>query len=384
MAVFLISAASFTGGAWVYGKYTYRDLLSAKIPVASSIFKTAEFTEGASVSPMTDFENAAAKASPAVVHIKVLKRMSARSYGFGDMSSNDSGSDAQQVGSGSGVIVSAGGYIVTNNHVVENADDLRVTLNNKTDYKATVIGTDPSTDLAVIKIEGSDLPNLHFANSDDVRVGQLILAIGYPLNLETTVTSGIVSAKSRNIGINSRKSDSPIESFIQTDAAVNPGNSGGALVNTNGDLIGINSAIASPTGSYAGYSYAIPANLVRRVVGDIIKYGSAKRAYLGIMYGSDQMDDAMRRKNNIPDGDGVFVMEVTGGSAAEQAGIQKGDFITKINGKTINTGTEMVEKISAMRPGDKVAITFMHNGAETTANAALQGSAGNDQQEANQ
>ncbi|HEV8052017.1 MAG TPA: trypsin-like peptidase domain-containing protein, partial [Parachlamydiaceae bacterium] len=202
IAVFLISGASITGGAWVYGKYTHRDLLSANTPVASSVFKTAEFSEGASVSPMTDFENAAAKASPAVVHIKVLKRTAARSYEFGDMSYNDSGTDAQQVGSGSGVIVSAAGYIVTNNHVVENADELLVTLNDKKDYKATVTGTDPSTDLAVIKIEGSDFPNLHFANSDDVRVGQLILAIGYPLNLETTVTSGIVSAKSRNIGIN--------------------------------------------------------------------------------------------------------------------------------------------------------------------------------------
>ncbi len=383
IAVLLISAVSFTGGAWVYGKYTHGDLFSVKIPVASSLFKTAAFAEGASVSPMTDFENAAAKASPAVVHIKVLKRSAARSYGFGDMSYNDSGTDAQQVGSGSGVIVSATGYIVTNNHVVENADELMVTLNDRKDYKTTVIGTDPSTDLAVIKIEGSDFPNLHFANSDDVRVGQLILAIGYPLNLETTVTSGIVSAKSRNIGINSRNSDSPIESFIQTDAAVNPGNSGGALVNTDGDLIGINSAIASPTGSYAGYSYAIPSNLVKRVVGDIIKYGSAKRAYLGVMYGSDQMDDAMRQKNNIPDGDGVYVMEVTGGSAADQAGIQKGDFITKINGTTIKTGTEMIEKISAMRPGDKVEITYMHNGSENTATAALQGSAGN-YQETNQ
>lgn len=385
IVVFLISAASFAGGAWVYGKYAHRDLLSAKIPVASSIFKTAVFAEGTSVSPITDFENAAARASPAVVHIKVLKRTAARSYGFGDMSSNDSdnGNDAQQVASGSGVIVSAAGYIVTNNHVVENADELRVTLNDKKDFKATVIGTDPSTDLAVIKIEGSDFPNLHFANSDDVRVGQLILAIGYPLNLETTVTSGIVSAKSRNIGINNRNSDSPIESFIQTDAAVNPGNSGGALVNTDGDLIGINSAIASPTGSYAGYSYAIPSNLVKRVVGDIIKYGSAKRAYLGVMYGSDQMDDATRRKNNIPDGDGVYVMDVTGGSAADQVGIQKGDFITKINGIVINTGTQMVEKISAMRPGDKVAITYMHNGSENTATAALQGSAGNYQQETN-
>ncbi len=385
IAVLLVCAASFIGGAWVYGKYTNRNLLSANIPVASSIFKTAGFAEGASVSPMTDLENAASKASPAVVHIKVLKRVAAQGYGFGDMSYNNSnnGNDARQVGSGSGVIVSAAGYIVTNNHVVENADELLVTLNDKKDYKATVIGTDPSTDLAVIKIDGSNFPILHFANSDDVRVGQLILAIGYPLNLETTVTSGIVSAKSRNIGINNRNSDSPIESFLQTDAAVNPGNSGGALVNTGGDLIGINSAIASPTGSYAGYSYAIPSNLVKRVVGDIIKYGSARRAYLGVMYGSDQMDNAMRQKNNIPEGDGVYVMEVTGGSAADQAGIQKGDFIIKINGATITTGTQMVEKISAMRPGDKVEIAYVHNGSEHTANAALQGSAGNDQQETN-
>lgn len=386
IAVLLIGAACFTGGAWVYGKYTNQDLFLANTPVAPSVFKMANFTEGTPVSPMTDFENAAAEASPAVVHIKVLKRVAAQGYGFGDMSYNNSnnGNDAQQVGSGSGVIVSAAGYIVTNNHVVENADELLVTLNDKKDYKATVIGTDPSTDLAVIKIDGSDFPILHFANSDDVRVGQLILAIGYPLNLETTVTSGIVSAKSRNIGINNRNSDSPIESFIQTDAAVNPGNSGGALVNTDGDLIGINSAIASPTGSYAGYSYAIPSNLVKRVVGDIIKYGSAKRAYLGVMYVSDQMNDAMRQKNNIPTGDGVYVMDVTSGSAANQAGIQKGDFITKINGTTINTGTQMVEKISAMRPGDKVEITYMHNGAENTATAALQGSAGNVQQETNQ
>lgn len=385
IAVLFISAASFAGGAWIYSHYTQRDLLAANAPIAPSVFKTAKFSEDASVAPMTDFETAAAKASPAVVHIKILKRVAASGFGYGDMSYNNSNNanDAQQVGSGSGVIVSAAGYIVTNNHVVENADELLVTLNDKKDYKATVVGTDPSTDLAVIKIDGSNFPTLHFANSDDVRVGQLILAIGYPLNLETTVTSGIVSAKSRNIGINNRNSDSPIESFIQTDAAVNPGNSGGALVNTDGDLIGINSAIASPTGSYAGYSYAIPSNLVRRVAGDIIKYGSAKRAYLGVMYGSDQMDDAMRQKNNIPDGDGVYVMEVTAGSAAEQAGIQKGDFITKINGKAINTGTQMVEKISAMRPGDKVEITYTHNGAQNTSTAALQGSAGNVQQEIN-
>jgi serine protease Do len=224
--------------------------------------------------------------------------------GFGGMSYNDNSNPAaaQEVASGSGVIVSSNGYIVTNNHVVENADELLVTLNDKNDYKAKGIGTDPSTDLAVIKIDGSNFPSLHFANSDEVHIRQWILAIGYPLNLETTVTSGIVSAKARSIGINNRNSDDPIESFIQTDAAVNPGNSGGALVNTDGDLIGINSAIASPTGSYAGYSYAIPSNLVKRVVNDIIKYGVSKRAYLGIMMGSDRMSDVDRKKNNIPDG----------------------------------------------------------------------------------
>jgi len=299
--------------------------------------------------------------------------------GSGDMSDNDknNGNDPQQVASGSGVLVSANGFIVTNNHVVDNADELVVTLNDKNDYKAKVIGTDPASDLAVIKIEGSNFPFLNFSNSDNVRVGQWILAIGYPLNLETTVTSGIVSAMARDLGINNRNSQSPIESFIQTDAAVNPGNSGGALVNTNGDLIGINSAIASPTGSFAGYSYAIPSNVVARVAGDIIKYGSAKRAYLGIMFGSDQMTDADRQKNNIPDGNGVYVMDVASGGAADQAGIHKGDFITKLNGTVISTGTELVGKISALRPGDKVDITYVRNGGENATTATLQGSAEN-------
>lgn len=303
------------------------------------------------------------------------------------MSYNDKNNgDARQVGSGSGVLVSANGYIVTNNHVVNQADELLVTLNDRNDYKAKVIGTDPSSDLAVIKIEGSNFPHLTFANSDEVKVGQWILAIGYPLNLETTVTSGIVSAKARNLGINNRNSRTPIESFIQTDAAVNPGNSGGALVNTDGNLIGINSAIASPTGSYAGYSYAIPSNLVARVTSDIIKFGSSKRAYLGIMFGNDQLSEADRRKNNIPDGNGVYVMDVAKGSGADEAGIQKGDFITKLNGSTINTGTQLVGKISALRPGDKINITYVRDGNDNTTEATLQGSAGNypQQQDANQ
>jgi len=394
IAVLLISAATFAGGGWMYSNYEHQNMFTASSPENSSIFKPAKYIDDASNVPSTDFETAAAKASPAVVHIKVLKRMQmpqgfslfgndfqgddSGNNGSGDMSYNNNNSDnAQQVASGSGVLVSANGYIVTNNHVVDRADELLVTLNDKNDYKAKVIGTDPSSDLAVIKIEGSNFPYLNFANSDDVKVGQWILAIGYPLNLETTVTSGIVSAKARDLGINNRNSKSPIESFIQTDAAVNPGNSGGALVNTNGDLIGINSAIASPTGSYAGYSYAIPSNLVARVSSDIIKYGSAKRAYLGIMFGSDQMSDAVRQKNNIPDGNGVYVMDVANESAAGEAGIQKGDFITKLNGANISTGTELVGKVSALRPGDKVNITYVRNGGENTTVATLQGSPGN-------
>ncbi|MDQ2862718.1 MAG: trypsin-like peptidase domain-containing protein [Bacteroidota bacterium] len=393
LAVLLVSAATFAGGGWMYSNYEHQNNFTANTPVNSSIYKPAKYSDDATNVPSTDFENAAAKASPAVVHIKVLKKMQAQQQGFGffdnslpgddnqdngDVPNNkNNNGDAQQVASGSGVLVSANGYIVTNNHVVDHADELVVTLNDKNDYKAKVVGTDPSSDLAVIKIEGANFPYLNFANSDNVRVGQWILAIGYPLNLETTVTSGIVSAMARDLGINNRNSKSPIESFIQTDAAVNPGNSGGALVNTDGQLIGINSAIASPTGSYAGYSYAIPSNLVARVTGDIIKYGSAKRAYLGIMFGNDQMSDADRRKINIPDGNGVYVMNVANGSAADEAGIHKGDFITKLNGTVINTGTQLVGKISALRPGDKIDITYVHNGSESTTSATLKGSAGN-------
>lgn len=401
IAVLLISAATFAGGGWMYNKYEHQNMFAANTSVNSSIFKSTGFTDNASDVPTTNFEKAAAKASPAVVHIKVLKRIQSiqgfnffgnnfpgdPDYDSGDMSyNNKNNDDARQVASGSGVLVSANGYIVTNNHVVNRADELLVTLNDKNDYKAKVIGTDPSSDLAVIKIEGNNFPYLTFANSDEVRVGQWILAIGYPLNLETTVTSGIVSAKARNLGINNRNSRNPIESFIQTDAAVNPGNSGGALVNTDGNLIGINSAIASPTGSYAGYSYAIPSNLVARVTSDIIKFGSSKRAYLGIMFGNDQMSGADRRKNNIPDGNGVYVMDVAKGSGADEAGIQKGDFITKLNGSPINTGTQLVGKISALRPGDKINITYVRDGNNNTTEVTLQGSAGNypQQQDANQ
>lgn len=395
-AILLVTTSTSVASAWGFNKYMQQKEVVAYAPgnnIGKSTAQYADYTESTAKGAPADFENAATKGAAAVVHIRTVTKAKQVAgnpnmqrnpfqdlFGddFGDMfgGRGNGGQSPEQRASGSGVSISADGYIVTNNHVVADADELVVTLNNKKDYKAKVIGKDPSTDLAVIKIDATNLPYLSFANSDDVHLGQWVLAIGYPLNLETTVTSGIVSAKSRSLGINSRQSKTPIESFIQTDAAVNPGNSGGALVNTNGDVIGINSAIASPTGSYAGYSYAIPSNLVQKVAADIIKYGSTKRAYLGIMFGSDQMTEEDRSKNNIKEGDGVFVLDVAKGSAAEAAGIQKGDFLTKINGVTVNTGTEMSEKIAILRPDDKVSITYNRNGAEKTVTATLKGSTG--------
>ncbi|MDB5192271.1 MAG: serine protease [Segetibacter sp.] len=382
-----VSAVTAVGSVWGYGQY---EQITSYHPQTPSIFKLANFVEDAVTGPTVDFEKAATKAAPAVVHIKVTskpkqvaQRPNTQANPFDDFFGDMFGERGQpqrltpqRRGSGSGVSISADGYIVTNNHVIDGADEITVTLENKRDFKAKLVGKDPSTDLAVLKIEAKGLPFLTFANSDNVRLGQWVLAVGYPLGLETTVTSGIVSAKSRSLGINSRQSTTPVESFIQTDAAVNPGNSGGALVNADGDVIGINSAIASPTGSYAGYAYAIPANLVKKVVADIIQYGSAKRAYLGVMFGNEKLSEEERKQNNIKEGDGVFVMDVAKGSAAEQAGVQKGDFITKVNGAPVSTGTEMVEKIASLRPGDKVALTYTRNGAERTGTASLKGDAG--------
>lgn len=260
-----------------------------------------------------DFEKAATAAVPSVVHIKVLTKFKSVSgrmqqqnpFGdpgddffkrfFGD-GGNGPSIQPDQKASGSGVIVSADGYIVTNNHVVDGANEITVTLNDRKNYKAKLIGADANTDLALIKIDGKNLPAIAMGNSDEAKLGQWVLAIGYPLNLDVTVTEGIISAKSRNIGIN-RLGSAPVESFIQTDAAVNPGSSGGALVNTNGELIGINAAIASPTGSYAGYAYSIPSNLMTKVIGDIMKFGSVQRGYLGISMVPEQLDDARKKSS---------------------------------------------------------------------------------------
>jgi S1-C subfamily serine protease len=260
---------------------------------------------------------------------------------------------------------------------VDGADEVTVTLNTKKQYKAKVIATDANTDLAVIKIEGNGFPYLLYGNSDEVKLGQWVLAVGYPLTLETTVTAGIVSAKYRFLGINQRnagRNANVVESFIQTDAAVNQGNSGGALVNTSGQLIGINSAIASPTGAYAGYSYAIPVNIVKKVVDDLIKFGTVQRAFLGIRPEANADEDT---DSQIKEGDGVVIGEVMSNSAAADAGLKKGDKIIKLDNKAVSTWYELTGTVASYRPGQKLNVTFIRNGKEQSSVLTLKNSSGN-------
>ena len=280
-----------------------------------------------------------------------------------------------RVGTGSGVIISSDGYIVTNNHVVSDADDIEVTLHDNRTYKAKVIGTDPSTDLALIQIKEKDLVHLPLTNSDDVKIGEWVLAIGNPFNLNSTVTAGIVSAKARNINI--LQDRGAIESFIQTDAAINPGNSGGALVNLQGGLIGINTAIASPTGAYAGYGFAIPSNIVKKVVNDIIEYGSVQRGYLGIMI--RDVDGNLAREKDLKVTSGVYVDSLTDNSAAKAAGIQAGDVVLKVDEIGVKHAPELQELIARRRPGDKVNITVNRKGKEKSYTVTLNNKEGKTQ-----
>jgi serine protease Do len=357
---------------------------------SAPIFKTSYAGAPATTVQPVDFERAASLAVPSVVHIKTLTKFKETAgrqqpgedqdpmgemfkHFFGDGGGREFQQQSpDQHASGSGVIISQDGYIVTNNHVVDGATEITVTLNNRDNYKAKVIGTDPNTDLALIKIEGKNLPVMAIGNSDDVKLGQWVMAIGYPLNLDVTVTQGIVSAKSRNIGIN--QAAAPVEAFIQTDAAVNPGSSGGALVNTNGELVAINSAIASPTGAFAGYAYSIPSNLMKKVIGDIMKYGSVQRGYIGISMAPEGLEDAKKKELGInTDVDGVYVMEVAPKGAAAQAGLQKGDVIVKVNGIKVDENAQLAELVARQKPGDKVSLTFVRNGSQQTVDVTLQG-----------
>ncbi|MFH0758888.1 MAG: Do family serine endopeptidase [Bacteroidota bacterium] len=272
-----------------------------------------------------------------------------------------------QMGTGSGVIISENGYIVTNNHVVENADEIEVTLHNNEIYKAKVIGADPSTDIALLQIREDNLEELPIGNSDLVEVGEWVLAIGNPFNLNSTVTAGIISAKGRNINIIDDKS--AIEAFIQTDAAINPGNSGGALVNLNGELIGINTAIASPTGAYSGYGFAIPANIVNKVVEDLLNYGVVQRAYLGIMIRN--IDGSLVKDEKLKKSEGAYVDSVMAKGAAAGAGILAGDVITGVDDAPVLQSSDLLEQIGRHRPGDEVAVAVNRNGKEITFHVRL-------------
>lgn len=352
---------------------------------------------GKSLAAPTDFTQASQAAIPTVVHIKtkinpkkVNNNLPQQRNPFSDLFGDDFDQFFNprrqqmypQAASGSGVIISDDGYIVTNNHVISGADDISVTLSNKKTYTAKVVGADPAYDLAVIKIDDKNLPFMLYGNSSDVEIGQWVLAIGYPLDLETTVTAGIISAKSRSLGLNRDKNGKTaggVESYLQTDAAVNPGNSGGPLINTNGQLIGINSAIASSNGLYNGYSYAIPVNIVKKVVNDLIKYGSVQRGYIGAMYiDAGKLTKEEKEANQIPvNVDGLYITDLDKNGAAVQAGMQKGDVLKKINGVEINSGSELQEQLSNFRPGDKVNITYARNGAVKTVSVTLKNSAGN-------
>jgi S1-C subfamily serine protease len=396
---------AFVGGAMALGAYKvienkYADNMSfddkQKVYFASNHISPITSSAGE-----VDFTQAAAAVTPAVVYIRTtysnteqnsqqdqMQRMFGEMFGQRMPRQN-----APQMASGSGVIISPDGYIVTNNHVVEKADKIEITTNDHRHFTAKVIGTDPNTDLALIKISGTNLPVVRLGNSDDAKVGEWVLAVGNPFNLTSTVTAGIVSAKGRGINIigheddqdenpfgptrmrsNQPKTNSAIESFIQTDAAINPGNSGGALVNTKGELIGINSAIASHTGSYEGYGFAIPINLAKKVLNDIQKYGAVKRGYIGVTFSdlseSDQIGDLKTDKTN-----GLYVRSVAPGGGAEAAGLKEGDIITKVEGNNVYESSDLQERVGRLQPGDKINLTVLRGGSEKNFSVTLKAEA---------
>jgi serine protease Do len=329
----------------------------------------AHYTNFASQGPRNpltpDFTNAAELTVNAVVHIRTEYTRKSSVYDhfffdfhdfFGDRRRQQTPQSRPIVATGSGVIISDDGYIVTNNHVVQEAEFVEVTLNDRRVFEGRIIGTDPTTDLAVIKIEAVNLPYIVYGNSDDIRIGEWVLAVGNPFNLTSTVTAGIISARARNINILHNPDGTTIESFIQTDAAVNRGNSGGALVNLTGELIGINAAIASGTGYYTGYSFAIPVNIVKKVVDDFMLFGTVQRAFIGIS--PRDIDGRFAREEGLKEVRGVFIANVSDNGAAKSAGIKDGDIILDINGMPVNSTSELLEIIGQQRPGDEVRLNI--------------------------
>jgi serine protease Do len=358
--------AALTGSHFIVKEQNVNQVFQ---PEKASYFLTSagNSTSGA----YSDFTMAAEKSVNAVVHIKtVSEHVNNLNYDpfaewfFGPQKRQQ---NFIQQGSGSGVIISDDGFIVTNNHVISGADKIEVILNDRRTYVGEVVGSDASTDVALIKIKETGLPYLLYGNSDEVRIGEWALAVGNPFNLESTVTAGIISAKGRNniLDVNKR----PIESFIQTDAAVNPGNSGGALVNTNGDLIGINTAIASNNGAYQGYSFAVPVNIVKKIVSDLVEFGTVQRAYLGVSI--RDIDSKMAKEKNLKQLKGVYVSGLTQGGSAYDAGIEEGDVIVRIQEVAVKSVSELQEQISKYRPGDKINATVIRNNKEINLSVML-------------
>lgn len=354
-----------------------------------SITKTSSAnhsSKSSSSNEFVDFVMASKSVTPAVVHIKTTYASAGSGNAQGQLYGSPSGRGTA-MGSGSGVIIDQDGYIATNNHVVENASEMEVILPDKRVFNAILIGRDPNTDLALIKVAAASLPIVKFGNSDLVQVGEWVLAVGYPFSLNTTVTAGIVSAKARSIGIINRpgrnnpdgnmeqSGSTAIESFIQTDAAINPGNSGGALVNTNGELVGINSAIASQTGSYAGYAFAIPVNLAKKILHDLKNYGSVKRGVLGVSFPAPAAEDQYLKQQGLDPATvkGVYITDVLSESAAEASGLKEGDIIQSIDGVQLSSSSEFSERIARHKPGDVIKLTYLRKGITTTASATLKG-----------
>ena len=325
-----------------------------------------------------DFTYAAEKSVNAVVHVMTQIRQERNYYSnplyeffYGDRGVQRE--PAPIIGYGSGVIISDDGYIVTNNHVIDRSDNIEVVLNDKRSYDAKLIGTDPTTDIALLKIDEDNLPYLRYGDSDNLKVGEWVIAVGNPFNLTSTITAGIVSAKARNINIfNDRYA---IESFIQTDAAVNRGNSGGALVNLNGDLVGINTAIASNTGFYSGYSFAVPVNIVKKIISDILEYGEVQRAFIGVSIRT--VDASLAEEKDLDHVNGVYIESLTEGGAAADAGIHEGDVIIKVGDIVINSSSELQEQISKYRPGNKVSLVVLRKNSEKEFLVTLRNKEGN-------
>ncbi len=355
----LFLVALFAGAVTLGGyKFLEKKEHISFAPQESSNFIPTNFS-GNGAEMNTDFTEAAEKTVHAVVHVKntTVSRQPTNIMEY----FQGGGQPRAMIGSGSGVIISPDGYIVTNNHVIANASDLEVTLNNNKTYAAKLIGTDPMTDIALIKIDGdADFPFIPFGDSNNVKIGEWVLAVGNPFNLTSTVTAGIISAKARDLN----QFDGNPQSFLQTDAAVNRGNSGGALVNTRGELIGINTAITSETGSYVGYSFAIPSNNARKVIEDILEYGNVQRGILGIQVGNLNSD--LAKKLGVSETQGVYVGSIEKGSGADKGGIKEGDIIKQLDGVTVNKFADMAGYLGSKRPNDVVEVTVLRNGSEQT------------------